>query len=250
MRELINRLGQTNSVIIFTFITIVFSILLTFIVTLLFGADINIITASCISASVALIITPLASWPLLGLFLRIDHLEKEMRLLATFDALTGLLSRQAFFHDFKHYIYLTERKPIIFSLLSIDLDHFKQINDTYGHAVGDSVLKDFSKITQATFRKSDLLGRIGGEEFSVLLPNATEKTALTLAERLQSAIRKSVVMSSDTPIKYTVSIGLYSFSPTGKDSIESILELGDKALYQAKEQGRDRTVIYNDLNND
>ena len=250
MRELIHKLGQTNSVVILTIITVVFSILITFLAILLFNADVNIITSLLISASVAIIITPLVSWSLLGLFLRVDHLEREMRLLATFDALTGLLSRQAFFHDFKHYIYLTERKPIVFSLLSIDLDHFKNINDTHGHAAGDSVLKDFSEIAQSTFRRSDLLGRIGGEEFSVLLPNATEKTALMLAERLHSAIRKSVVMANDKPIKYTLSIGLYSFSPTAKDSIESILELGDKALYQAKEQGRDRTVIYNDLNDD
>ena len=250
MRELINRLGQAKSVIILTVISIVFSVFFTFMLILLSNMNVDIIDSLLISALIPLIIAPIASWHLLGLLLRVDHLEKEMRLLATFDTLTGLLSRQAFFHDFKHYLSLTERKPIIFSLLSIDLDYFKNVNDTYGHAAGDSVLKDFAEIAQSTFRKSDLLGRVGGEEFSILLPNATEKTALMLAEKLQSTIRKSTVTSHESSINYTVSIGLYSFSPTAKDSIENILELGDKALYQAKEQGRDRTVIYNDLNDD
>lgn len=245
MRRLIQKLGRINVVIIITVFTILASVGFTLII-FYFRQDYTTIKMSISMATITpLILSPFISWPLMGLLMKVDELEKEMRKLVTFDSLTGLLSRRAFFHDAKAFIEFAKRKKIIFSIILLDIDNFKNVNDCYGHSAGDEVLRDFAKTARTITRKGDLIGRIGGEEFALLLPNSIEAVAYAFSERLHEAIRESVINYGNLSIKYTVSMGLFSILPIKSDTIENILKNADMSLYLAKENGRNRTVSFN-----
>ena len=130
----------------------------------------------------------------------------------------------------------------ITSVLMLDLDHFKQVNDRHGHATGDAVLRHFSELTQQHLRKVDLFGRLGGEEFGILLPDTNQAGAFEFAERLRKHIADSPCASATDPISYSVSIGITACDHGGLTA-DHILAQADKALYQAKSNGRNRTVI-------
>jgi len=244
MRQLIPSLGTLATVLIVTSFSVLCSVALTS--TLCFfeqceAPKIAIATAIAIPSFVA----PLVTWPLVGLVMQIDSLEKEMRAMATYDQLTGLLTRQAIFDQIEQVMQLAEREQSPLSVLAVDLDRFKDINDTHGHAGGDEVLKSFAITVKAILRKSDYLGRIGGEEFIIFLPDTPQEAALALSERLHQAIRGSVVAYEQSSIRYSASIGLVSVLPSADVSLEEILKRADQLLYVAKRQGRDCTASYN-----
>jgi len=128
------------------------------------------------------------------------------------------------------------------SLLMMDVDHFKLINDTYGHKAGDRVLKKISETCQKTLREIDIIGRVGGEEFAVLLPETDIDQAMDVAERLREEIAKAKVeIDQVLPINFTISIGVTTLTPQN-ENIEGLLNVADKALYVAKDSGRNRVV--------
>jgi diguanylate cyclase (GGDEF)-like protein len=127
----------------------------------------------------------------------------------------------------------------------IDLDHFKQINDRYGHPAGDAVLKLFADVINSVARRSDIVGRLGGEEFGMVLPSTTSSEALEFSERLHQAINKAVLKFNGSAIRYTVSIGLAEYDNDPEVSIDDLLARADKALYRAKQSGRNQTAIFN-----
>ena len=129
MRQLIFKLGRLNSVIVITVVSILLSVILTLVVTSVTQGNENIFPAIFVSIIIPLIVAPLTSWPLIGLLFKIDGLEKEMRRLATYDSLTGVLTRQAFLHDTMNDIAFCEREQMLFCILALDLDKFKNIND-------------------------------------------------------------------------------------------------------------------------
>lgn len=248
MRQLIQKIGRINAVIIITVFSILFSVGLTLVISYFRQDFEQIQTAIFIATIIPLVVAPLSSWPLIGLLFKIDTLEREMRKLATFDSLTELLSRHAFFHNAKAFIELANREKIIFSVIILDIDKFKNINDNYGHSAGDEILKNFAKITHSILRKGDIIGRIGGDEFALLLPNSTENAAYSLSQRLLHAIEGSVINYDNLSLKYTVSMGLLSVPPTESDTIENILKKADQSLYLAKRSGRNRTMIFDESN--
>jgi diguanylate cyclase (GGDEF)-like protein len=129
------------------------------------------------------------------------------------------------------------------TLLMLDLDHFKQVNDRFGHASGDEVLRHFAALTRDTLRRLDLLGRIGGEEFAILLPGTDIVGARSSAERLRQRIASTpAITSRGLKITFTVSIGLTALAVTD-DHAEHTLARADSALYQAKTSGRNRVAI-------
>jgi len=211
-----------------------------------YGFDINFIIALQLAAVVSFVVAPIASWYLVGLMLRIYRLEEEMRNLASYDSLTGLLSRHAFFSSASNYIALAKREHSIFSMLIVDLDYFKSINDQYGHPAGDAVLKLFAEVTNSVSRQSDIVGRLGGEEFALLLPGTSSDEAMEFSTRLHDAIHKAVLKYREAMIKYTVSIGLTSYDSDSDDNIDTLLARADSALYQAKRNGRNQTAIFVD----
>ena len=163
-----------------------------------------------------------------------DRLRGELEHLASHDSLTGALSRRALIEACERELERCQRKNHVMSLLMIDLDHFKVINDSHGHLVGDRVLVDFVARVTAVLRRPDRFGRFGGEEFVALLPETSVEDARIVAERIRADIA-----SADAPPWYTVSIGAAT-SFADDATVDSLLARADDALYQAKAAGRNR----------
>jgi diguanylate cyclase (GGDEF)-like protein/PAS domain S-box-containing protein len=170
------------------------------------------------------------------------HLEQELRTQATTDALTGLPNRRQFLIELDSELNRIKRHPDLpASILMVDLDHFKRINDRFGHATGDTVLKHFAQELIKISRKSDKLGRLGGEEFSVLLPNTSLEQACMMANRLCESVAVSEVFIERETLHYTVSIGVATLTSADK-TMDSALQRSDEALYRAKNAGRNRVA--------
>ncbi|MDM8546884.1 diguanylate cyclase [Candidatus Venteria ishoeyi] len=169
-------------------------------------------------------------------------LEHSLTALATTDPLTGTYNRRHFSELAKHEIKRSARSNSIFSLLMLDIDHFKHLNDNYGHATGDEALKYFVKTVRSTLREPDILGRIGGEEFAVLLPDTASISAQHAAERIRQAVASSSFEANGEKIYFTVSIGLTQ-AKNNKAGLDALLERADKALYRAKRRGRNRVEM-------
>lgn len=170
------------------------------------------------------------------------ELEAQLRRIATIDGLTGALNRAGFMALGQAEVDREARPGHLLALLMLDIDHFKAINDRFGHAGGDLALKHLVTLIGGRIRRSDLLGRLGGEEFAILLPAIPPEEAERMAERLVALIAGSSVMYGDRPITMTVSIGL-TMATDADRSLEKIIIRADDALYRAKEAGRNRVVI-------
>ncbi|GAB5460099.1 diguanylate cyclase [Hoeflea alexandrii] len=172
---------------------------------------------------------------------RIHEAEQILSEMAQRDELTGLANRRAFEGTLPDMLGRARRFEEQFTLLAIDIDHFKQVNDTYGHAAGDEVLRAVARTMMDTMRDFDRVFRVGGEEFAVLLPSTDGATARLAAERIRQAVEMAPVSFKSTEIAVTVSIGLASTL----DFLEKndLLEAADAALYRAKHEGRNRTVV-------
>ena len=168
---------------------------------------------------------------------------------ATLDALTGFYNRHQLEERIKQEIATSIRQKTPLCAIMTDIDYFKKVNDTYGHACGDLVLKTVSKIIRSQLREYDVAGRYGGEEFAILLPFTKIKEAEMVAERLRHSIEETEIdlteVNPDSPdknISVTISLGVYEFK--SNDAEDDLLKNADKALYQAKENGRNRVIIY------
>ncbi|VVD68774.1 sensor domain-containing diguanylate cyclase [Pandoraea anhela] len=161
---------------------------------------------------------------------------------ASYDELTGSLTRRYFFHRFEQLLEAAQRKNEPMSLIVADLDHFKSINDTYGHAIGDQVLCRFVLVCSSTLRGDDLIGRIGGEEFAILLPGASERDALRVADRIRERCKRESLEGSEPPLRFSSSFGITEWQET--DSPMNMVERADMALYRAKRAGRDRCWVF------
>ncbi|WP_159874757.1 sensor domain-containing diguanylate cyclase [Aquitalea denitrificans] len=168
-----------------------------------------------------------------------DQHEKKLFQLATMDELTRLDNRRNFLLQAARELKRSQRNGTDMAVLMMDLDHFKNINDAYGHAAGDQVITHFAKLCRQILRATDLAGRLGGEEFAALLPEADSTHALAVAERLRTAVNDSLVEANGQQIHYTVSIGL-SLLRDSDQHVDDLLKRADKLLYQAKHQGRNQ----------
>ena len=167
---------------------------------------------------------------------------EELRAKVRVDALTGLLNRHALENDLKKELSKVKRYKYPLSLIMCDIDHFKQINDTYGHGIGDKVLKNLSAIWQKSVRETDSVYRYGGEEFIILTPHTNREDCYKLAERLRKKINtyRFVVEPPDKYLSITVSLGVTQAKPD--DTVHDVVTRVDKALYMAKKSGRNCTV--------
>lgn len=173
------------------------------------------------------------------------ELLKRLRRQANHDNLTDMLSRNGFVQASNTLLKRMAHDGSPVAVLMLDLDHFKQVNDNHGHASGDQLLCDFTQTLTQALRPQDVLGRIGGEEFAVVLPRVSATDAAAIAQRLCLAVRNSAfVTAQQTPLRVTVSIGVAHIAQLHpQDSIESLLRDADAALYQAKALGRDRVAL-------
>ena len=168
--------------------------------------------------------------------------EQQLYVLSTTDSLTGAFNRRYFMDSASREFSFHLRHQTPLSLLVMDIDYFKKINDTYGHAVGDDAIKAFVGGCLGVLRREDVLGRMGGEEFAVLLPRTTSEGAFVVAERLRQKIEAIELVLGNERVHFTVSIGVCEVRADDA-SIEAGLIRADRALYEAKAKGRNRVVI-------
>ncbi len=171
---------------------------------------------------------------------RRGELEAELKRLAATDPLTGAANRRHFHAEATRELARSRRYGRPLALLMLDIDHFKKINDTYGHGAGDEVLRALVGLCHAKLRGQDILGRLGGEEFAILAPECPPERGVVLAERLCRKLAEVRVETEQGAVSFTVSIGVTDCPPEAP--IEDHLERADKALYRAKSEGRNRVV--------
>ena len=171
-----------------------------------------------------------------------ERAEQRQKMAAATDPLTGLPNRRAFLNDAEQMARQQARNGQPVAVFLADLDRFKSINDTYGHSVGDRVLRLFGEVALANLRSSDLVGRLGGEEFAMLLADADRDNAYVVAERIRSAFETAAMTVGDQPIAATISIGVAVIQDPEQD-LATLLGEADQALYRAKNSGRNRVVV-------
>jgi diguanylate cyclase (GGDEF)-like protein len=175
---------------------------------------------------------------------RILELQESLRFAATHDFLTRLLNRGEILASVKREVSRSERESKSTAIILADLDHFKQVNDTYGHATGDVVLKEVAHRLQCDLREYDLVGRYGGEEFLLILPNCPLESAVRRANEIRCMVSEKPVGAGSSDIPVTVSMGVTATDTTRVMTIENLLQQADIALYSAKNNGRNRVEAF------
>ncbi len=177
------------------------------------------------------------------------RLNQNLESIATIDSLTGILNRRGLEDSAFKMQGVCKRINLSMAVLVIDVDHFKKVNDKHGHLFGDDVLKDLTQTIADILRSGDVLGRYGGEEFLVFLPNTNEKDATNLAERIRIGVEKTLHTVNHKTIKGTVSVGVADSVRAGYD-FKGLVAAADSALYVAKNSGRNRVVSYTNITRD
>lgn len=195
-----------------------------------------------------LVTTSIAAWTILisvtFFILKMNSLFEQLQSLSFIDNLTGSFNRRYLTVHSEKWFSASQRESRPLVVLLFDIDHFKQINDTYGHAAGDLVLKELTLRIQKFIRSSDILARIGGEEFLLVLPNTELRTGLEMAESIRKLVEQFQLENKGRFIPVTISIGLLKYAG---ESLEEVLEQADEALYKAKNQGRNQTCLAKQL---
>ena len=163
------------------------------------------------------------------------------------DGLTGAYNRRYFDDRLATEVSFTQRHANELSLIMFDIDHFKRINDTYGHPTGDAILKLISEMVRSLIRSEDVFARYGGEEFAIISRGASEEGAAILAERLRHQLSRREYMIEEHIVAVSASFGVAQFSPGGLATAQALVEAADQALYEAKRSGRDRVCAFSKL---
>jgi len=175
---------------------------------------------------------------------KLNDTLNELKELASHDSLTGLLNRRAIMEGLPKEIQRMKRQEQVLCIGMYDIDHFKQINDTHGHLVGDEVLKEVTKRMTSTLREIDLLGRYGGEEVLVITPVDSNNNGIMLYQRICDAVSAQEIKIKDLSISVTISGGMTAYSADNNDqTITELIARADEALYQAKDNGRNQVVF-------
>jgi len=240
------RLGQIRTVLLITVISVLFSLLVYLFIIFLTNKALRF-DGVLISLVIPTIVAPIISWYLIKFVFQIMALETKMRNLATNDSLTNLLTRQSFLNRIEPLYELAKRNQTSFAILYMDVDNFKSINDTYGHHIGDKVLHSLGEILQTNKRDSDLVGRLGGEEFAYALPEIDLDGAKYFSEKIRKIIENDIFKEEGIYINYTMSIGISLYSPKNKVTLEKLIAQADTALYDAKVNGKNCVKAYSEI---
>jgi diguanylate cyclase (GGDEF)-like protein len=188
-----------------------------------------------------------------NVFLELDKKKNELQEknkmleeISIRDGLTGLYNHRHFQNVLKHEFAMVRRNSSDLSCFMIDLDFFKEVNDTFGHTFGDFVLKRFAKLLKKAVRETDILARYGGEEFALLLPHTSLEGALVVAEKIRKKAEECIYESEGHKKRVTASVGVASYRTHHPSSSSELVAFADKALYRAKADGRNRVRIYNE----
>ncbi|MBL9039594.1 MAG: diguanylate cyclase [Archangium sp.] len=174
------------------------------------------------------------------------QLFEQMERMATTDGLTGLVNHRTFQGRFDEHLAGARRYGRKLSVVLTDVDHFKSVNDTYGHPMGDQVLKGVARILRECARDTDVVARYGGEEFALVMPETDTKAAQVVAERIRERVMKEIFQTEQGPLKVTLSLGIATFPEAAADK-QALIDLADQCLYFAKRHGRNQTVTVQQL---
>ena len=245
MRQKIQKLGKVSAILVFTLIAATLTIAMDFFIAYIQQKELMLPTDLIRAALISVILAAIVINYIYGLYQEIEDLEKDLDDLATYDELTGLLKSPVFYKACEKSYNFSLRNKQTYCILAIELDNFKEINEKYGIAGGDRVLKVFSKVAQETVRDSDILARLGGDEFAVFLPNTNVEQAGTLANRLCEHIKHKAVIHDGTKyIKYTVCIGISVNQHNKNISLEKSLLWAGDAVKDAQQKGSNNTEVY------
>ena len=245
MRQRIQKLGKVGAIIVFTLIAILATIALDLFIAYVQQIELRMPTDFIRAILITFLISVFVFNYIYGLYQQVELLENNINKLATYDELTGLMNRTVFYKacEKSHHYSLRNKQP--YCILAIELDSFKEINEKYGISGGDKVLEVFGQVAQVTVRDSDIISRIGGDEFAFFLPNTNVEQAETLAERLCDHVKKKAVIHDGTKyIKYTVSIGISINQHNKSISLEKSLAMAGEALNFAQSNGGNKTEVY------
>ena len=235
--NLIKRWGVALTTIVLTLASIGVAFILVFALALLFG------TNPSNQLLAAAILIPLCSVPFILVWTlpairQLRTVEDTMQLLATTDPLTMTFNRNRFAELLEYEFARAQRYDQKFSILLFDLDNFRAINETFGFKMGDQVLRTVSEICQAQMRRSDMLARLGNDEFACLLPHTSETGATEFAERLRTTVAESTVTIADQQVHFTISVGVKTVDQ--ETSGDEVMRSASKALDDAKQAGKNR----------
>jgi diguanylate cyclase (GGDEF)-like protein len=191
-----------------------------------------------VAVIVSLLIAPISSYRVLSLIQQLEETRQDLESISTHDYLTGIYNRRFMVEQASTILALGLRHRFPVSLIMMDIDHFKKINDTYGHTTGDGVLVELARYIRSLIRVTDIFGRYGGEEFIVFMPHTTLEDAVMLAER----IREGVKQSRFSNLSVTLSIGV-SIANESTRTLDDLIDSADVAMHEAKGGGRDRVVV-------
>ncbi|WP_430521087.1 diguanylate cyclase [Aliivibrio sp.] len=175
--------------------------------------------------------------------LHLRESNKALSRLSQIDGLTGLFNRAYWENKFKREFTDCKNSGLNSTVVMLDIDHFKKVNDTYGHIVGDDVIRETAALLLRTSRGSDFCGRYGGDEFAVLLPKTTQVEALYFADRLRKRVEETIINTDGSEVTFTISIGVSQLNDSCKDHLHWLGQ-ADRALYQSKQNGRNRTTVF------
>lgn len=241
------RMGRLRGVLLITTISLLLSLAVTAGTSWVFGATEDLPLSLLVAALVPLIVAPIVSTAAIGLLIEVEAARVALREVAVRDGLTALYNRRFFTARLQAEIERVRRRkephPLALVLVLVDIDHFKRINDTRGHAAGDQVLQHVAQLLHHQLRQYDIAARLGGEEFVLMLPDTTVADGLVAAERVRLAIeamQPACLAGVATP-PVTVSLGVAALDAASDDA-DALLRRADEALYRAKSGGRNRSV--------
>jgi len=249
MQRFLLRYGILRSSLIITAGAVLFAILVASLLILLYK-DFGVDTDPKLMLTIASLATLFLAFPVslfaIDMYLRLHHMATELQYLATYDTLTGLMGRRVFMEEAARLLERSTQQGETMALLLCDLDNFKRINDRYGHAAGDQVLRAFADTLRNTLPSEAFAGRLGGEEFCIALPHTDKLKTFAFSHKLHESIHRTRIHFQDQTILFTFSAGLILLPPGQYDNLDEPLHQADIALYAAKKNGKDQTFLFDD----
>lgn len=247
LRQKIAEFGHVKMVILLTVVAILLSVGMTLLLWMqVFQREFDWVPV-IISTVVPATVCPLLMWYVIGVTLDLHRLESQMRYLASYDTLTQVSTRRAFLNNFSQRLQLAMQNKTGLAVAYLDLDDFKRINDRYRHAMGDQVLTQFAAVIRDNMRKSDPVGRMGGEEFALVISDISVDAALQVLEKLRQKTAQLRFSAHESEFGITVSIGMSYLKAGEVSSVDQLLHEADNALSRAKKSGKNCVVDYASL---
>ena len=237
----VKQLGPKRLIFLLTIIAIIFSIGISCGLRFLLSGRFSM-EGTLIAIFVPLLITPLIAYFFAHVLFELDAAKTQLALLSVTDDLTQAYNRRYFIGRARYEFARAQRYGHVFSMLFIDVDDFKQINDSHGHPAGDQLLCKLADVCLCESREVDVFARMGGDEFGLLIPGVEQEDAVLFANRLRQILEESSILYHGEQLRTTISVGVITWTPA-VENFERLIFLMDEALYAAKREGKNKTVV-------